>query len=64
MDLRIGERAVDQNPVPGIGHISELSDIVSPQQIIEIVLPSAGPDAFVHVGCSLKARLGIIVTDG
>jgi hypothetical protein len=64
MDLRIGERSVDQDPVAGIGHIGELSDIVAAQKIVEIVLPPARPDAFVHDGCSLKALLGIIVTDG
>jgi hypothetical protein len=63
MDLRISERSVDQDPVAGIGHIGELSDIVAAQQIVEIVLPPARPDAFVHAGCSLTARLGNIVTD-
>jgi hypothetical protein len=46
--LRIGERSVDQNPMAGIGNIGELSDIVAVQQIVEIVLPPAGPDAFVR----------------
>jgi hypothetical protein len=53
-----------QLPVAGIGHIGELSDIVAAQQITKIVLQPARHDAFVHVGCSGKARLGITVTDG
>ena len=64
MDLRIGERAVYQDPVAGIGHVGELSDIVAAQQIVEIVLPAARLDALVRAGCSLEARLGITVTDG
>ncbi len=64
MDLRIGERSVDQYPVTGIGHIGELSDIVAAQQIVEIVLPPARPGALVYAGCSLESRLGITVTDG
>jgi hypothetical protein len=63
MDLRVGQGSVDQNPVAGIGHIGELSDVVAAQQIVEIVLPPVRADAFAHVGCSLKARLGIILTD-
>jgi hypothetical protein len=64
MDLRIGERSVDHDPVAGIGHIGKLSDIVAAQQIVEIVLPSARCVAFAHAGCSLHAGIGIIVTDG
>jgi hypothetical protein len=37
----IGERAVDQDPVGGIRHTSELGDIVAAQQVVEIVLPSS-----------------------
>jgi hypothetical protein len=58
------DRSIDQDPVAGIGHIGELSDIVAAQKIVEIVLPPDRPDAFVHDGCSLKALWGIIVTDG
>jgi hypothetical protein len=57
MDLRIGERSVDQNAVAGIGDIGELSDIVAAQQIVKIVPPSARPDAFVDAGCSLKSSV-------
>ena len=64
MHLRIGERSVNQDAVAGIGHLGELSDIVAAQQIIEIVLPPARPDALVHAGCSLEAQLGITVMDG
>ncbi len=47
----IGERAVDQDAVAGIGHIGELRDVVPAQEIVELVLPSSRRAvALIHAG--------------
>ena len=39
----IGQRAVDQDAMPGIRHIGELRDVVAAQQIVELVLQLTEP---------------------
>ena len=40
MHAGIGERAIDENAVAGIGHVGELGDVVATEQIVELMLPA------------------------
>ena len=42
LHARIGQRAVDQDAVPGIRHIGELGDVVAAQQLVKLVRPAPG----------------------
>jgi hypothetical protein len=42
----IGQRPVDQDAMPGIGHVGELGDVVLAQQIIHLILPAHGGVGF------------------
>ena len=51
MDLGVGERAVDENAVPGVGHVGDLGNAMAAQQVVEIMLPARahlGIDRCVH----------------
>ena len=40
VDAGVGQRPVDQDPVPGIGDVGELRDVVAAQQVVDLVLPN------------------------
>ncbi len=56
--VRVGERAVDQDAVAGVGHIGELRDLVLAQQVVDLVLPGRGllPGLGLACSCALQLR--------
>ena len=40
MHIGIGERAIDENAVSGIGYISKLRDPVAAQEVVKRMLPA------------------------